>query len=180
MRALAMAAMLVLAAGCEREAHNMYETARTKPMQPSTLFGDGLSVRPRLEGTVEQSSGTIASTSSGRREEVRIAQREAAERSQANPYPATKSVLERGRERFAIYCEPCHGLLGEGDGPVARRGFPHPPSYHIDRLKQAPDRHFYDVMTQGYGVMYPYADRVQPQDRWAIVAWIRELQREGR
>ena len=72
---------------------------------------------------------------------------------------------------------PCHSPLGDGDGMVARRGFPHPPSYHVPRLRQAPDRLFYDVITNGYGVMYSYADRVTPEDRWAIVAYIRALQR---
>jgi mono/diheme cytochrome c family protein len=71
---------------------------------------------------------------------------------------------------------PCHSPLGDGDGPVARRGFPHPPSYHEQRLRDAPDRHFFDVITHGHGVMYPYGDRVAPEDRWAIVAYIRALQ----
>jgi mono/diheme cytochrome c family protein len=93
------------------------------------------------------------------------------------PKPAVSlALLQRGRERFDIYCAPCHSRLGDGDGRIARRGFPHPPSYHIDRLRKAPDRHFYDVMTNGYGVMYPYRDRVSPEDRWAIVAYIRALQ----
>jgi mono/diheme cytochrome c family protein len=88
----------------------------------------------------------------------------------------TRQTLQRGRERFEIYCAPCHSPLGDGDGLVARRGFPHPPSYHDERLRRAPDRHFYDVMSEGYGVMASYADRVAPSDRWAIVAYIRALQ----
>ena len=85
-------------------------------------------------------------------------------------------LLHRGQERFNIYCAPCHSPVGDGDGMVVRRGFPAPPSYHIDRLRQAPARDFYDVMTNGYGVMRPYSDRVSPEDRWAIVAYIRALQ----
>jgi mono/diheme cytochrome c family protein len=86
------------------------------------------------------------------------------------------ALLHRGQERYTIYCAPCHSPVGDGDGMMPRRGFPHPPSYHDDRLRQAPDRHFYDVMTNGYGIMRPYADRVPPEDRWAIVAYIRALQ----
>jgi len=92
------------------------------------------------------------------------------------PYPVTRAILERGRERFTIYCQPCHSPVGDGDGLIVRRGFPAPPSFHIERLRKAPDRHFFEVITGGYGVMYPYADRVSPEDRWAIVAYIRALQ----
>jgi cytochrome c553 len=92
------------------------------------------------------------------------------------PIPVTREVLLRGQERFNIYCAPCHGRTGEGNGMIPQRGFPAPPSYHIDRLRQAPVGHFYDVITHGYGVMYPYAARVEPPDRWAIAAYIRVLQ----
>ncbi len=93
------------------------------------------------------------------------------------PIPITREVLERGRERFDIYCSPCHGRTGEGNGMIVQRGFPPPPSYHIDRLRQAPAGHFFDVITQGYGIMYSYAARVEPSDRWAIAAYIRALQK---
>nr|WP_225714723.1 cytochrome c [Bradyrhizobium semiaridum] len=93
-----------------------------------------------------------------------------------NPPPVTEALLARGRERFGIFCAPCHGLAGDGDGVIVHRGFPAPPSYHIDRLLAAPAQHFYHVMTDGYGVMYSYADRVPPHDRWAIAAYIRALQ----
>jgi mono/diheme cytochrome c family protein len=95
----------------------------------------------------------------------------------AFPFPITETVLERGRERYDIYCAPCHGRTGEGNGMVVQRGFPAPPSYHIDRLRKAPVGYFFDVITRGYGVMYSYAERVQPNDRWAIAAYIRALQR---
>jgi mono/diheme cytochrome c family protein len=91
--------------------------------------------------------------------------------------PVTLELLERGQERFRIYCTPCHSELGDGHGMVVQRGFPPPPSYHTERLRQAPVQHLYDVMTQGYGAMYPFADRVRPEDRWAIAAYIRALQR---
>ncbi|MHC2439938.1 c-type cytochrome [Bradyrhizobium sp. USDA 4451] len=85
-------------------------------------------------------------------------------------------LLDRGRQRFAIFCLPCHGAGGDGDGIIVRRGMPHPTSYHVDRLVAADDQHFFDVITNGYGAMYSYAARVPAQDRWAIVAYIRALQ----
>jgi mono/diheme cytochrome c family protein len=90
--------------------------------------------------------------------------------------PMTIALLERGRDRFDIFCAPCHGRSGDGRGIIVERGFPAPPSYHIDRLRAASDRHFLDVIQDGYGVMYSYAARVPPADRWAIVAYIRALQ----
>ena len=92
------------------------------------------------------------------------------------PIPITREVLLRGRERFDIYCAPCHGRTGDGGGMIPQRGFPAPPSYHIDRLRTAPAGHIFDVITHGYGVMYSYAARVDPADRWAIAAYIRALQ----
>jgi mono/diheme cytochrome c family protein len=90
--------------------------------------------------------------------------------------PVTMGLLERGHERFDIYCSPCHSKVGDGHGMIVERGFPQPPSYYIARLRNAPNQHFYDVITHGYGAMYSYADRVAPEDRWAITAYIRALQ----
>jgi len=90
--------------------------------------------------------------------------------------PVTLALLERGQQRFDIYCAPCHSRVGDGNGMIVQRGFPHPPSYDEARLREAANQHFYDVITHGYGAMYPYADRVSPADRWAIVAYIRALQ----
>jgi hypothetical protein len=84
--------------------------------------------------------------------------------------------LERGRERYNIYCTPCHDYTGSGNGMIVQRGFPHPPSFHTDRLRQAPVGHFFGVMTNGFGRMYSYADRVDVGDRWRIAAYIRVLQ----
>ena len=92
------------------------------------------------------------------------------------PPPVTMALLERGQQRFDVYCSPCHSRLGDGNGVIVQRGFPRPPSYYIERLRNAPSQHFYDVITHGYGAMYSYADRVDPKDRWAIVAYIRALQ----
>jgi mono/diheme cytochrome c family protein len=91
--------------------------------------------------------------------------------------PVTLALLLRGQERFRIYCTPCHSELGDGHGMIVQRGFPLPPSYHIDRLRTAPIEHFYDVITNGHGAMYSFANRVRPADRWAIAAYIRALQR---
>jgi mono/diheme cytochrome c family protein len=91
--------------------------------------------------------------------------------------PVTLELLTRGQERYRIYCTPCHSELGDGRGMIVQRGFPPPASYHIDRLRQTPPQYFYDVITNGYGAMYSFADRVQPADRWAIAAYIRALQR---
>ena len=93
------------------------------------------------------------------------------------PPPVTLALLQRGQERFHIYCTPCHSELGDGHGMIVQRGFPAPPSYHIARLRDTPVQHFYDVITNGYGSMYSFAYRVQPADRWAIAAYIRALQR---
>jgi mono/diheme cytochrome c family protein len=90
------------------------------------------------------------------------------------------ALLARGRERYDIYCSPCHGFSGHGDGMIVQRGFPTPPSYHSARLRSADAQHFFDVITHGYGVMYSYAARVEPRDRWAIIAYIRALQQSQR
>jgi mono/diheme cytochrome c family protein len=92
------------------------------------------------------------------------------------PIPVTKELIDRGQERFNIYCIVCHGPIGNGDGMVVRRGFPQPPTYHDDRLRNAPVGHFFDVITNGWGKMNSYAYQVPPADRWAIVAYIRALQ----
>jgi mono/diheme cytochrome c family protein len=185
MKAWAWLAVLALACGCEKIARNMYDGAKERPMQgrlavaqaEATVATGPTSSRLVPGDAVERVSGVLAGTSSGRVGGEAEKRRIEAESAQAIPYALTLQLLERGRERFGIYCEPCHSPVGDGDGMIARRGFPHPPSYHIARLRQAPDRHFYDVMTNGYGIMYSYADRVTPEDRWAIVAYIRALQR---
>jgi mono/diheme cytochrome c family protein len=180
-------------AGCERGMHEMYDQAKYLPLTPSTLFADGNSSRPQVAGTVPYSGGSAADASSGRNGALAappaagpglvlgadgrsLLPQEATASGYANPLPITLDLLARGRDRFNIYCSPCHGELGDGRGMIVERGFPAPPSYHTDRLRGAPDRHFFDVITAGYGAMYPYADRIAPQDRWAITAYVRALQ----
>ena len=174
--ALVLLLPLCLLVGCEKGMQNMYQQSRYDTYAPSPLWEDGGAARPPVSGTEISARGPFAVSSSGRAG-YQLAQRwDRDAYATTNPYPISMALLERGHERFDIYCAPCHGPLGDGDGYIVRRGFPAPPSYHIERLRNAPDRHFVDVMTHGYGLMYPYADRIWPNDRWAIVAYIRALQ----
>lgn len=175
MKGAALLGCVLLLAGCERTLRNMYDQPRLDPHEATPLFADGQGTRPPPPGSVAQASGDLAATSSGRRGHAAL-QRDDQAREASAPPPTTLALLQRGRERFGIYCLPCHGEAGYGDGMVVRRGFPAPPSFHQDRLRQAPDRHFFDVITEGHGVMASYADRVGPEDRWAIVAYLRALQ----
>jgi len=167
---------LLLLAGCERAKQDMYDQPRYKTFAASTLFPDGASARTPPAGTQPRARGAFSDSTGGRKGGTAVQEDIAAETAQANPYPVDLRLLERGRERYMIYCLPCHSPVGDGDGLVVRRGFPAPPTYHQPRLREAPDRHIYDVITNGYGVMVPYADRIEPADRWAIVAFIRALQ----
>jgi cytochrome c553 len=159
--------LAVAAAGCRRD---MFHQPSSKPLASSDFFQDNhMASRPLLQNTVARGhldENTVLYTGKIGTNLV-----------DAFPFPITETVLERGRERYDIYCAPCHGRTGEGNGMVVQRGFPAPPSYHIDRLRKAPVGYFFDVITRGYGVMYSYAERVQPNDRWAIAAYIRALQR---
>ncbi len=147
----------------------MEKQSNYRPYDPSTHFANGSSARPLPAHTVARSAdlgrpGFITGRVNG-------------ELVTQFPVPVTPALLERGRERFTIYCSVCHGADGYGKGIIVRRGFPSPPSYHEERLRQEPLGHFFEVITNGYGVMYSYADRVSPADRWAIIAYIRALQR---
>jgi mono/diheme cytochrome c family protein len=175
-RLAALLPLCIALAACEKAKQDMYDQPKYKTMAHSDLFGDGASARPLPEGTMPHSSGGFAGASSGRVGEAAVLAARQALNAQSNPYPVDMQLLARGRERYTIYCMPCHSAAGDGDGWVVRRGFPAPPSYHSERLRRAPDRHLFDVISKGYGIMYPYADRIEPADRWAIVAYIRALQ----
>lgn len=180
MRRAATVAMAIAAAagvaGCERYMRDMVEQPRVERGEPSPLLDAAVGVRPGpVAATVMVALGDLAGTSSGRRGREALARLESAMRRQ-DTGPVTRDLLSRGRERFDIFCSPCHSITGDGDGRVVQRGFPAPPTFHQARLRAAPDRHFYDVISRGYGIMTAYADRVAPPDRWAIVAWIRTLQ----
>ncbi len=162
---LSIAALLPVATGCSP---NMSRQPRYNPLAPSDFFADSRSARPAVPGTVAHGSprfGDPFYTGKINGEPV-----------ERMPVPLTRALLERGRDRFDIYCSPCHGRTGDGEGVIVRRGFRHPPSYHIQRLREAPDGHFFEVVTKGFGEMASYATRVPPADRWAIVAYIRALQ----
>ena len=146
----------------------MHVQPRYKPLEPSTFFGDGRSARPAVAGTVARGQLHL--------DEHLYTGKVDGELVKTFPFAITAKDLERGRERFNIYCSPCHDPAGAGRGMIVLRGFPPPPSFHILRLREAPAGHFFDVMTNGLGNMYSYAARVSPEDRWRIVAYIRALQ----
>lgn len=175
---LALVSILLLLSGCERMLQQMYNQPRHSPLDKSKILPNGQSAQPLVSNTVAYSSGGFASPSSGRAGVAKtlIVSGDLKLAHGSIPFPITLALLRRGQERFNIYCAPCHSRVGDGNGMIVRRGFPAPPSYHSKRLRNAPDSHFYNVITQGYGLMFSYADRVKPNDRWAIVAYIRALQ----
>jgi mono/diheme cytochrome c family protein len=189
-RAVAALSILALLVGCDRL--DMYDQPRYKPLAASSFFDDGLSARPRVEGTVArgelrddeplytgQQAGQLVSQIPPAA--YRAVQNGDPDRfdqplDQATLAELRRALLMRGRERFDIYCSVCHGRTGDGDGMIVRRGFPKPPSLHIERLRNAPVGHFFDIATNGLGAMPSYANRVDVEDRWAIVAYVRALQ----
>ena len=160
--------LAVAATGCRRD---MFIQPKSNPLANSDFFSDGADSRPIPPHTVSR----------GDLETDRAFETGMVGTNLVTTFPIkiTRDVLDRGRQRYDIYCLPCHGVTGQGDGIVVKRGFPAPPSYDLARLREAPIGHFVDVMTRGYGLMYPYAARVTPQDRWAIAAYIRVLQLSG-
>lgn len=147
---------------------DMHDQPRYEPLERNAFFEDGRASRPLVEGTVAR--GQL------RLDDHFYTGKVNGELVTTLPFAATKEVLERGQQRYNIFCSPCHDQIGTGKGMIVQRGFRQPPSLHIDRLRQAPAGHFFDVMTNGFGTMYSYADRIAPKDRWAIVAYIRALQ----
>ncbi len=159
--------------GCTRDWKSapvsMWNESRYKPYEATSFFADQNTSRPTVQGTVARGQlRTDEEFFNGTKNGVLVT---------TMPFPVTKAVLQRGQERFNIYCTPCHGDQGAGNGMIVQRGFSKPPDYTETRLINAPIGHFYDVMTNGYGSMYSYASRVSPRDRWAIAAYIRVLQR---
>ncbi len=147
---------------------DMHDQPKYIPLRESTFFADDRSARPLVAGTVARGqlhddallyTGKINGTDAD-----------------VFPFAVDDRVMARGRERFDIYCSPCHGRTGQGDGMVVRRGYRRPPTFHQDRLRDAPVGHFFDVITAGFGAMPDYAAQVRPEDRWAIIAYVRALQ----
>jgi mono/diheme cytochrome c family protein len=151
--------------GCRQK---MAVQPRYDPLEPSDFFADHMAARPRIAGTVARGEVAIAGpAATGKINGVDV---------DGYPFPVTTAVMNRGQERFNIYCSPCHGRLGDGNGMIPSRGYRRPPSYHTDALRTAKTGHFFDVMTNGFGAMPSYAPQVSVQDRWAIIAYIRALQ----
>lgn len=151
-------------AGCDYTLRqDMANQPRQNTLSPSNLFADGRSERQLLDNTVPR--GSVE-------EDALFVPKD----SNVFPLPITQQLLERGRERYNIFCTPCHGIQGDGLGMVAMRGMKHPPSYHQDRLRQEPNGYIYDVITNGFGAMYGYSAQIPPHDRWAIIAYVRALQ----
>jgi len=140
--------------GCNQTMENQ---PRYEPYEEASHWPDNQSARMPVPGTVARGD-------------------ELDPRAETLPLALTYKLLERGKHQYEVFCTPCHGLTGNGGGMVVQRGFPAPPSFHNERLRRVPLRHFYDVVSHGYGVMYAYGARVQPRDRWAIAAYIRALQ----
>lgn len=164
-----IAAALALAIGAATACRvDMHVQPRYDPLASSTFFPDGRSERPAVPGTVVH--GDL------RTDELRYTGKINGVVANEFPFPITRADLDRGRQRFNVYCSPCHDYTGSGHGMIVQRGFQAPPSYHIERLRNAPVGHFFDVMTNGFGAMYSYAGRVAPDDRWRIAAYIRALQ----
>jgi mono/diheme cytochrome c family protein len=146
----------------------MHDAPRYEPYEASVFFADGTAARPLISHTVAR--GQL-------REDRHLYEGVlGGQPADVFPMPVTAEVLARGRERYGVFCTPCHGLTGEGDGMIVQRGFRRPPSYHEERLRNAPVGYFFDVMTNGFGAMQDYASQVPVSDRWAIAAYLRVLQ----
>ena len=156
---------IFLLAACRQK---MAVQPRYDPLEPSDFFADHMSARPRIAGTVAR--GEAAMTGPAMTGKINGADVD------GYPFAVTAAVVDRGQERYNIYCSPCHGRLGDGNGMIPSRGYRHPPSYHTEALRAAKTGHFFDVMTNGFGSMPSYAAQVPVADRWAIIAYIRALQ----
>ncbi len=163
---LAFVTLTILSA-C-RAPQKMAENPAYRPYESSRFFDDGMSARTPVPGTVAR--GTL------REDTLLYTGKVGGQFADAFPFEVTRADVERGKQRFEIYCTPCHGATGAGDGMIVQRGYRRPPSYHSDRLRQMPAGYFVDVMTNGFGVMPSYANQVPVRDRWLIAAYIRALQ----
>ena len=155
MRRALLALIVVGLSGCTNQ--SMTKQPRYAPNGPATVFANGSSAQTPPDGAIAQDAEAHAQASA------------------AAP-PVDLALLRRGRQRFDIFCAPCHGFEGDGNGTIVRRGFPRPPSYYDAALMSAPGRLFFDTITKGFGVMYAYGSRIPPRDRWAITTYIRALQ----
>lgn len=163
---LTIAGLLLVAisfAGCGTLRQDMANQPRQNPLSPAEFFSDDRSERAILDNTVAH--GSLAD------DDLFVPKD-----SNAFPLPLTEELMDRGKDRYTIFCSPCHGLQGDGMGMVTLRGMKHPPSYHQDRLRNVPNGYIFDVITNGFGAMNGYSAQLNPHDRWAIVAYVRALQ----
>ena len=188
--------LILICVGCRRD---MQDQPKIKPLRGSSFFSNGLGSRQPIQGTIPRGylrenaefytgkkSGSNSATANATPAQQQIAApQQQPPGGQANsfpddvvdfPIPVTKDVVQRGRDRYNIFCSACHGMTGNGDGMIVRRGFRRAASFNDDRLRQAPVGHFFDAMTNGWGAMPAYAPQIPVQDRWAIIAYIRALQ----
>ncbi|MGC1413879.1 MAG: cytochrome c [Candidatus Acidiferrum sp.] len=157
---LCAAACLLFFAGCRQD---MADQPKNTPLSPSSFFEDGRSERPLIDNTVPR--GSLA-------EDALFVPKD----SNVFPLPLTMDLMDRGEQRYKIFCTPCHGLQGDGNGMVVMRGMKRPPTYHQPRLREVPNGYIFDVITNGFGQMQGYSAQILPRDRWAIVAYVRALQ----
>jgi mono/diheme cytochrome c family protein len=162
---LALLAFVVFGIGCRQD---MHDQPKYVPLRQSAFFGDDRSARPLIAGTVARghlNDDTLLYTGKVGNADATMF-----------PFAVDQRTMARGRERFDIYCSPCHGRTGQGDGMVVRRGFRRPPTFHQDRLRNAPVGQIFDVITNGFGAMPDYATQIRAEDRWAVIAYVRALQ----
>jgi mono/diheme cytochrome c family protein len=164
-KSVLVASLITVFAGCR---YDMQDQPKYRPFRKSTFFGDERSARPQVAGTVGR----------GQLHEDRLlfSGKSGTAFADTFPVPVDEPLLRRGQERYRIYCSPCHGLLGRGDGMVVRRGYRPPSSFHVERLRAQPAGYFFDAISHGFGAMPDYAAQIPVRDRWAIVAYVRTLQ----
>ncbi len=164
-RRIALALSMLALGACRRD---MQDQPKYKPLRPSPFFADGRTSRPVVAGTIPRGALDLdRGRATGKAGDTYV----------TNPLPRSEAVFLRGRERYDIYCAPCHDRVGNGAGMIVERGFKAPPTFHQDRLRGIADGYFVETMAQGFGVMPSYAQQIPVDDRWAIAAWIRVLQR---
>jgi mono/diheme cytochrome c family protein len=164
-RGLALLALVATAVACRQD---MHDQPKYVPLRQAAFFGDDRSARPLIAGTVARghlNDDTLLHTGKVGNADATMF-----------PFAVDERTMARGHERFDIHCSPCHGRTGQGDGMVVRRGFRRPPTFHQDRLRNAPVGQIFDVITNGFGAMPDYATQIGAADRWAIIAYVRALQ----
>lgn len=167
-----MAGMLVLA-GCRQDMHNQ---PKFIPLRSNDFFPDQRSERNPVLGTVPRLDNAVLDAEQLDPGSYYLSGKRGAGYGNELPFPLTRAVLDRGQERYNIYCAPCHARVGDGNGMIVQRGFKHPPSFHQQRLRDAPVGYFYEIISRGLGAMPDYAAQIKPEDRWAIAAYVKALQ----